>query len=70
MPVLCSLDFELSARDMTAKALAKQIGVTEAAVSKLRRNQFTQIDARTLGKICKALDLQPGDLLHYEPDDL
>jgi len=70
MPVLCSLDIELSARGMTAKALAKQIGVTEAAVSKLRRNQFAQIDAGTLGKICKALELQPGDLLHYEPDDL
>jgi putative transcriptional regulator len=69
MAVTCSLDIELTVRNLTAKALAKQIGVTEATISKLRRNQFSQIDAKTLGKICKALDLQPGELLHYEPDD-
>jgi DNA-binding Xre family transcriptional regulator len=27
------------------------------------------IDAKNLEKICRELDLQPGDLLHIEPDE-
>lgn len=69
MALTCSLDFELKARKLTAKGLAAQIGVAESSISKLRRNQFSMIDAKNLEKLCRYLNLQPGDLLHYEPDD-
>ena len=68
MPITCTLDFELKARKLTTKAFAADLGIAESSISKLRRNQFSMIDATNLGKICKALKLQPGDLLHYEPD--
>ena len=66
--LVCSLDFELAQRKMTVKELATQAKVTEAAVSKLRRNRFSLIDAAVFEKICLALDLQPGDLLSIEAD--
>ena len=68
MALTCTLDLELKARKLTAKAFAAQIGIAESSLSKLRRNQFTMIDAKNFEKICIALDLQPGDLLHVEPD--
>lgn len=68
MALTCTLDFEMKARKLTTKALAAQIGIAESSLSKLRRNQFSMIDAKNLEKICIALELQPGDLLHVESD--
>lgn len=69
MPIVCSLDMEMSARKLTTKGLAAQIGITEATIRKLRKSQFSMIHEKNLALICKALDLQPGDLLHYVPED-
>jgi len=63
-PVLvCSLDALLSERGITGRQLALEAGVTEATVSKLRRNTFVSIDAATFARICRYLQVQPGDLL-------
>jgi len=69
MALTCTLDFEMKARKITTVALAQKIGINESTIRKLRRNQFSMIDAANLEKICIALDLQPGDLLHIEPDN-
>ena len=68
MALTCTLDFEMKARKLTAKALAAEIGVAESSLSKLRRNQFSMIDAKNLEKLCAYFGCQPGDLLHYEAD--
>lgn len=70
MALTCTLDFEMKARKLTTKALAAQLGIAESSLSKLRRNQFSMIDAKNFEKICIALELQPGDLLHVEPDGM
>ena len=68
MPITCSLDLEMAERKLTAKALAAAIGVAESSLSKLRRNQFSMIDAKNLEKLCAHFRCQPGDLLHYQAD--
>jgi len=68
MPITCSLDLEMADRKLTNEALASLSGVHRSSVAKLRRNASLLIDLGVLEKICKALDLQPGDLLHYEAD--
>ncbi len=68
MALTCTLDFEMKARKITTVALAQSLGITESTIRKLRRNQFSMIDAKNLEKICLALKLQPGDLLHIESD--
>lgn len=68
LALVCSLDFELAQRKLTVRELAARAKVTEAAVSKLRRNRFSLIDAAVFEKVCLALDLQPGDLLSIEAD--
>ena len=70
MPITCSLDVEMADRKLTNEALAAKSGVHRSSIAKLRRNAFLMIDVAVLEKICKALELQPGDLLHLETDQL
>lgn len=70
MPITCSLDVEMASRKLTNEALAAKSGVHRSSIAKLRRNAFLMIDVAVLEKICKALDLQPGDLLHLETNEL
>lgn len=70
MPITCSLDVEMASRQLTNEALAAKSGVHRSSIAKLRRNAFLMIDVAVLEKICKALQLQPGDLLHLETDEL
>jgi putative transcriptional regulator len=68
MPITCSLDLEMAERKINNGELAAMAGVHRSSIAKLRRNAFLMIDAAVLEKICKALELQPGDLLHYQAD--
>ena len=68
MALVCSLDLELCSRKLTTKEFATSVGINETSVRKLRLNRFSMIDAKNLEKICVALGLQPGDLLHIELD--
>ena len=68
MALTCTLDFEMAQRKLTNVMLAEMSGVHKSTIAKMRRNLFVQIDARVLERICLALKLQPGDLLHIESD--
>lgn len=56
-------------RGISSKELAKRIGVTPANLSILKTGKARGVRFETLGKICKILDCQPGDILSYEEDE-
>ena len=64
----CSLAFEMTERRMTVRELCDGAGVHAGAVTRLRRNHFAMLDAATFEKICRFLKVQPGEILHLEPD--
>ncbi len=66
MQIVVRLDVMLARRKMRAKALAAQIGVTEANLSLLRTGKVKGVRFETLAKICEALDCTPGDILDIE----
>ncbi len=66
MEIVVRLDVMIARRKVSSKALAAEIGITEANLSLLKRGHVKGIKFETLAKICKALDCQPGDLLEYE----
>ena len=68
MGISVTLDIMLVRRKVKSKDLAKAIGITEQALSKLKNGHAKGIRFSTLTKICEHLDCQPGDLLNYEPD--
>jgi putative transcriptional regulator len=64
--MVCTLNELLADRGITGRQLAEMAGVTEATVSKLRRNTFVSIDAATFARVCACLKVQPGDLLRLK----
>jgi putative transcriptional regulator len=67
--IVVQLDVMLARRKMRSKELAARIGITEPNLSLLKSGKVKGVRFETLGRICEALDCQPGDLLEYRPDD-
>ncbi|HEY0413273.1 MAG TPA: helix-turn-helix transcriptional regulator [Allosphingosinicella sp.] len=68
MAIAVKLDDLLHARRMTLTELAERVGITIVNLSILKTGKARAIRFSTLEAICEALDCQPGDLLHFEPD--
>lgn len=52
---------------MTLTELAERVDITLANLSILKTGKAKAIRFSTLEAICKVLECQPGDLLHFEP---
>ena len=50
-------------RDMKKKGLEKAAGISNYVISKITRNE--NITVETVGKICKALNCTPNDMLEF-----
>ena len=68
MPIVIKLDVMLAMRKVKSKDLAQSVGITEQNLSLLKQGKVKGIRLATLEAICIALDCQPGDLLHYQPE--
>ena len=68
MPIEIKLDVMLAMRKVKSKDLAPRVGITEQNLSLLKQGKVKGIRLATLEAICIALDCQPGDLLHYQPE--
>ena len=68
MPIVIKLDVMLAMRKVKSKDLAHRVGITEQNLSLLKHGKVKGIRLATLEAICIALDCQPGDLLHYQPE--
>lgn len=66
MPVRITLDAVLTARRMTAKRLAEQIGLSETQLSMFRSGKVRGLRFSTLSKMCWVLKCQPADLFSYD----
>lgn len=68
MPIIIHLDQLLADRNLRAKQVAAQIGVSETHLSLFRSGKVKGIRFSTLVKLCAVLDCQPGDLFSYTFD--
>ena len=59
----------MAERELSNQELAEMIGYHPGTISKLMKLP-SRIDIQTLNLLCKALKCQPGDLIHYEPDNI
>lgn len=58
----------LGERRMSIAELQRQTGLSYVTLHSLYSDKSTRIDFETLNKICKALSIQPGDILEYATD--
>ncbi len=63
------LDVMLKKRDLTGYALHRRTGLHQSVISKIRHGKAIALRLDVLGKICAALECQPGDLIVYEGTD-
>ncbi|MEV4167903.1 helix-turn-helix transcriptional regulator [Nonomuraea sp. NPDC049709] len=63
------LDKLLAERGLTLTELAERVGVTIVNLSILKNGRARAIRFSTLSALCRELDCQPGDLLHYDSLD-
>ncbi len=59
----------MAERELSNQKLAEMIGYHPGTISKLMKLP-SRIDTHTLNLLCEALNCQPGDLIHYEPDNI
>ncbi|MEO7326026.1 MAG: helix-turn-helix transcriptional regulator [Dokdonella sp.] len=69
MPIRIRLDEVLAAKQLKAKQVAAEIGVSETHLSLFRSGKVRGVRFSTLAKLCIALGCQPGDLMTCEPAD-
>lgn len=65
MAITIHLDVMLAKRKMSVTELTEKVGITMANVSILKNGKARAIRFSTLEAICKALECQPGDIIHY-----
>ena len=68
MPIIVKLDDRLQEKRMTLTELAERVDITLANLSILKTGKARAVRFSTLEAICRELDCQPGDLLHFDPD--
>lgn len=66
MAIRISIDRMLAERGMSVGDFADAIGITPANVAVLKNGRAKAVRFSTLDAICRVLECQPGDLLHYE----
>ncbi len=66
MAIRISIDRMLVERGMSVGDFAEAIGITPANVAVLKNGRAKAVRFTTLDAMCRVLDCQPGDLLHFE----
>ncbi len=67
MPIVYNKLIErLDSKGITSYTMRKDNIIGQATYKKIRDGG--DIDTRTIAKLCKLLDCQPGDILEYIPD--
>jgi putative transcriptional regulator len=66
MAIRISIDRLLVERGMGVGEFAEAIGITPANVAVLKNGRAKAVRFSTLDAMCRVLECQPGDLLHFE----
>lgn len=68
MAIILRLDRVMADRKISLNDLAKQIGIANVNLSKIKTGKVSAIRFSTLNAICDVLDCQPGDILEFQKD--
>ena len=56
-------------KDMNMNELSEAVGMPYATIYRFATMKTGAVTYETLNKICEYLEIQPGDILVYEPDE-
>lgn len=70
MAVLVKLKNTREAKGYSQNELARRTGYSLQNIQKIEQGRAASITFEALGRFCKVLKCQPGDILEWEPDDI
>jgi putative transcriptional regulator len=70
MPVLVKLKNTREAKGFSQNELARRTGYSLQNIQKIEQGRAASITFDALGRFCKILQCQPGDILEWLPDDI
>lgn len=68
MPIVVTLADVMRSRDVLLNELARQVGITNVNLSRVKTGKIKAARFSTLDSLCDALGCQPGNLLKHVPD--
>ena len=68
MPIHYTKLFDLIKQRGKTEYWLRQNGISPSILNKLK-HETGGLDARTIEKLCRLLECQPGDIMDYVPDD-
>ncbi len=68
MPIHYTKLFDLIKQRGKTEYWLRQNGISPSILNKLK-HETGGLDARTIEKLCRLLECQPGDIMEYVPDD-
>jgi putative transcriptional regulator len=69
MAIKSRLAVILAEKEMKLTELEERTGISLNNLSILKTGKAKAVRFSTLNEVCRALNCQPGDILHYVPDD-
>lgn len=70
MPVLVKLKNTREAKGFSQNELARRTGYSLQNIQKIEQGRAASITFDALGRFCKVLECQPGDILEWLPDEI
>ena len=68
--ILCNLPVLLAERRLRVADLVRMSDISKSTLHRIYNDQTTRIEFDTLSKLCEVLEVTPGDILKYVPDEI
>lgn len=67
--ISCNLPILLAERKLRVADLVRNTDISKSTLHRIYNDKTTRIEFDTLNKLCEALEVEPGDILKYVPDE-
>ena len=67
--IFCNLPVLLAERRLRVADLVRMTDISKSTLHRIYNDETTRIEFDTLNKLCQVLEVNPGDILKYIPDE-
>jgi len=68
--ISCNLPVLLAERRLRVADLVRMTDISKSTLHRIYNDETTRIEFDTLSKLCNVLEVTPGDILKYVPDEI
>ena len=68
--ISCNLPVLLAERRLRVADLVRMTDISKSTLHRIYNDETTRIEFDTVSKLCNVLEVTPGDILKYVPDEV